>query len=183
MHRLGKDEHRLSQVSGFPPVVGARPRVLILGSMPGKASLERQQYYAHPRNAYWPIMGALFGAGPDLPYAKRLSRLTDCGIVLWDVLENCFRPGSLDASIMDKTALPNDFASFFVAHDTIRHVFFNGRKAAEVFRRKVLPDLGGAIDAIELRTLPSTSPAHASRSYQEKLREWSIVRDVLRGEQ
>ena len=72
------------------------------------------------------------------------------------------------------------FAALFVTHDSIRHVFFNGRKAAEVFRRKVLPDLGDIIDSIELLTLPSTSPAHASRSYAEKLREWSIVRDVLR---
>jgi len=148
--------------------------------MPGKASLERQQYYAHPRNVYWPIMGELFGAGLDLPYAERLHRLTDCGIVLWDVLASCFRPGSLDSSIAESSVQPNDFAALFVTHDSIRHVFFNGRKAAEVFRRKVLPDLGDIIDSIELLTLPSTSPAHASRSYAEKLREWSIVRDVLR---
>lgn len=173
----------MSQVSGFPPVVGARPRVLILGSMPGKASLERQQYYAHHRNAYWPIMGALFGAGPELPYAERLTKLTDAGIALWDVLENCFRPGSLDSSITDATARPNDFATFLATHDTIRHLFFNGCKAAEVFRRKVLPDLGDGDDALVLRTLPSTSPAHASRSYEEKLREWSIVRDALRREE
>ena len=151
--------------------------------MPGKASLERQQYYAHLRNAFWPIMGGLFGAGPELPYAERLTKLTAVGIALWDVLENCFRPGSLDSSITDATARPNDFAAFFAAHDTIRHVFFNGRKAADIFRRKVLPELGSGYEAPELRTLPSTSPAHASRSYAEKLRDWSIVRDALLGKE
>ena len=173
----------MSQVSGFPPVVGSNPRVLILGSMPGKASLEQQQYYAHPRNAYWPIMGALFDAGPELPYAERLRRLTDSGIVLWDVLESCFRPGSLDSSIDDTSTRPNDFASLFARHRRIRHIFFNGQKAANLFRRKVLPGLPDSAGELALRTLPSTSPAHASRSYAEKLQAWSIVREVLCGKE
>lgn len=173
----------MSQVSGFPPVVGSDPRVLILGSMPGKASLEQQQYYAHPRNAYWPIMGALFGAGPELPYAERLRRLTDSGIALWDVLESCFRPGSLDSSIDDTSTRPNDFAALFAHHRAIRHIFFNGQKAANLFRRKVSSGLPGGVGQLELRTLPSTSPAHASRSYAEKLQAWSIVREVLSGKE
>lgn len=168
----------MNRVSGFPPVVGPKPRVLILGSMPGVASLAQRQYYAHPRNAYWRIMGDLFDAGPELPYQERLEVLKARGIALWDVLESCVRPGSLDSSISDDTASANDFGTLFVRHPTIRHVFFNGGKAAGVFRRDVLPALGGAVDLV-LATLPSTSPAHASRTYAQKLRAWSAVRSVL----
>lgn len=151
--------------------------------MPGKASLEQQQYYAHPRNAYWPIMGALFGAGPDLPYDERLRQLTDCGIVLWDVLESCFRPGSLDSSIDDASIRPNDFATLVARHRAIRHIFFNGQTAAKLFRREVSPILPDSAGELALRTLPSTSPAHAARSYAEKLQAWSIVREVLSGKE
>lgn len=167
----------MNAVSGFPPVVGLRPRVLILGSMPGVASLERRQYYAHPRNAYWRIMGDLFDAGDDLPYPRRLEALSSNDIALWDVLASCYRPGSLDSNIDAAGAQPNDFADLFKRHATIRHVFFNGRKAADVFRRRVAPIL--ADDDLEYRTLPSTSPAHASRTYEQKLLEWSAVRDAL----
>lgn len=172
----------MSQVSGFPPVVGARPRVLILGSMPGKASLEQQQYYAHPRNAYWRIMGDLLGAGAELPYAERLERLTDSGVALWDVLESCFRHGSLDSNISDATARPNDFAGLFARHGSIRCVFFNGRKAADVYRRKVLGEIEPAYPGLVYQTLPSTSPAHAARTYEQKLREWMAVREAVRQE-
>jgi hypoxanthine-DNA glycosylase len=168
----------MSRVSGFPPVVGSRPRVLILGSMPSVASLEHRQYYAHPRNAYWRIMGDLFDAGPERPYRHRLEALKERGIALWDVLESCVRPGSLDSNICDHTASTNDFGELFVRHPTIRHVFFNGGKAASVFRRDVLPELGDRFDLI-LGTLPSTSPAHASRTYAQKLRAWSMIRRAL----
>lgn len=157
--------------------------MLVLGSMPGRASLERQQYYAHPRNAYWPIMGDLFGAGPELPYTARLKRLTDCGIALWDVLDSCVRPGSLDSSIDDATSRPNDFAALFAQHGTIRHVYFNGRKAADLFRRKVLPELAGHSAGMTFATLPSTSPAHAARSYEQKRRAWAVIRTCLSAEQ
>lgn len=169
----------MSHVSSFAPVVGRDPRVLILGSMPGTASLEQNQYYAHPRNAYWAIMGDLFGAGRELPYEKRLRRLTDCGIALWDVLGSCFRPGSLDSSIADDSVMPNDFTTLFAEYPTIRHVFFNGRKAENVFRRRVMPDLARGGESLVLRALPSTSPAHASRSYEQKLHEWMVVKEVL----
>lgn len=147
--------------------------------MPGVASLEQRQYYAHPRNAYWPIMGELFGAGPELPYAERLEKLTACGIALWDVVESCFRPGSLDTNISAASARPNDFTALYARHGSIRHVFFNGRKAGELYRRKVLPDLAERGGERAYRTLPSTSPAHASRSYRQKLREWTVVRSAL----
>ena len=146
--------------------------------MPGVASLEQQEYYAHPRNAFWPIMGDLFGAGFDIPYARRLEKLTKSDIALWDVLDTCFRPGSLDSDISDAAAEPNDFVSLFAENTLIRHIFFNGRKAADVFRRKILAGLGAGADELIFRTLPSTSPAHAARTYEQKLREWSVVRDM-----
>lgn len=159
--------------------MGPRPRVLILGSMPGRASLQQKQYYALPRNAFWPIMGDLFGAGFDLPYARRLIALTRHGVALWDVLESCYRPGSLDSAIADASVEPNDFSGLFRAAPSITHIFFNGRKAADVYRRRVLPNLQGIGKLIACRTLPSTSPAHAARSYQHKLAEWSVVRQAL----
>jgi hypoxanthine-DNA glycosylase len=148
--------------------------------MPGEASLDAGQYYAHARNAYWKIMGELFGAGPELPYDARLQTLTACGIALWDVLESCIRPGSLDSSIDRTTAQTNDFAALFARHRSIRNVFFNGRAAEQLFRRRVLPDLGERAADLSLHVLPSTSPAHASRSYAQKLRAWTLVREALR---
>ncbi|MFM9980077.1 MAG: DNA-deoxyinosine glycosylase, partial [Burkholderiales bacterium] len=106
--------------------------------MPGAASLAADQYYAHPRNHFWPIMGRLFGAGPELPYAKRVRRLKSCGIAVWDVLESCVRPGSLDADIEEGSIAVNDFAGFFDAHPRIGAVFFNGAKAESAYRRHVL---------------------------------------------
>lgn len=177
--RKESDQDTSNYVTGFPSVVGSHPRILILGSMPGRASLQQQEYYALPRNAFWPIMGDLFGAGFDLPYAERLDTLTDNGIALWDVLESCHRPGSLDSAIADTSAEPNDFADLFRAAPSITHVFFNGRKAADVYRRRVLPTLENVAALRICQTLPSTSPAHATRSYAQKLAEWSVVREVL----
>ncbi len=163
---------------GFPPVADADCRVLILGSLPGRRSLAERQYYALPRNAFWPIMGALFGAGPDRPYAERLERLLQAHVALWDVLGAGVRPGSLDAAIVESTARCNDFESLFRACPAIERVCFNGRKAEQLFRRRVLPGLSR-----ELRerpraylTLPSTSPAHAAMSFEEKLSRWSLVK-------
>src|SRR5690554_3614325 len=88
----------------LPPVVGTRPRTLILGSLPGRKSLEMQQYYAHPQNAFWKIVAQLFGAPSSLPYGRRVKILTDHHIALWDVLAAAERPGSLDSSIIHATA-------------------------------------------------------------------------------
>ena len=168
----------MSEVRSFAPVAAPDARVLILGSMPGVASLGAQQYYAHPRNAFWPIMGALLGFAPDTPYADRLRALTQAGIALWDVLGACRRPGSLDAAIDEASIVPNDFAAFFARHRHIRQVFFNGTKAASSFRRHVLPVLPSPVP-LQLTALPSTSPAHASISYARKLAHWRIVAAAL----
>lgn len=166
----------MRRVRSFPPLEDRHARVLILGSMPGAASLAAGQYYAHPRNHFWPIMGRLFGAGPDLPYAKRVSRLKSSGIAVWDVLESCVRPGSLDADIEEGSIAVNDFAGFFDAHPGIGAVFFNGAKAEAAYRRHVLKGLPAAAGALPALRLPSTSPAHAALSLDRKLALWEMLR-------
>ena len=146
-------------------------RVLVLGSMPGAISLRQGRYYAHPRNAFWPIAAEILGFDPALDYALRLERLTQAGVALWDVLQGCEREGSLDADI--RNAVPNDFAGFLRAHPRLRRVCLNGGKAASLFRRQVLPSLPAALaDPLVCLDLPSTSPAHAAISYEQKLAAW-----------
>ncbi|WP_374335585.1 DNA-deoxyinosine glycosylase [Methyloversatilis sp.] len=160
------------RVRCFPPVADpVTARVLILGSMPGVASLAAQRYYAHPRNQFWPIMGALFGAGPDLPYAQRLHALTDAGVALWDVLASCERDGSLDAAIDARSAQANDFVTFLATHPGIVRIAFNGGTAEKHFRRDVMPHLR-PLRPLDLLRLPSTSPAHAGMDAAEKLARW-----------
>jgi TDG/mug DNA glycosylase family protein len=166
------------RISGFPPVVGSQPRVLILGSMPGIASLDAHEYYALPRNAFWPIMGKLFGAHFELPYVQRLDVLTAGRVALWDVLGSCVRPGSLDASIDTRSIAANNFNGLFADYPTLRQVFFNGQKAAQMYHRHVLPNLDAVAADIPGSTLPSTSPAHASLSFDDKFKAWTVVRDA-----
>jgi TDG/mug DNA glycosylase family protein len=165
----------MSQVTGFPPVVDRRARVLILGSMPGRVSLEENQYYAMPRNAFWRIMGDLFGAGFEIPYEDRLEALLKSGVALWDVLESCYRPGSLDSAIDPASARPNDFENLFDRYPAIGRVYFNGRKAADIYMSDVFPIVEKKFTGRTCQTLPSTSPAHAAMSYARKLDEWSVV--------
>jgi TDG/mug DNA glycosylase family protein len=163
-----------SRLRSFPPVSAPDATLLILGSMPGAASLQAGEYYAHPRNGFWPIMGTLCGAGRELPYAERLPRLSAAGVALWDVLQSCVREGSLDTAIDDKTSVANDFEAFFRAHPQVRRVFFNGAKAEQCFRRQVLGKQ--VIPAgLMFARLPSTSPAHAGMSVERKLGEWRVI--------
>ena len=157
----------------FPPVIGENARVLILGTMPGRRSLELNQYYANPGNAFWYIMGHICSAGPDLPYIQRCARLCQVGIALWDVLEHCERQGSLDNRIIRGTEIPNDLDEFLRLHPTIRALCFNGRKAFASFDRLIYPVLlDTMVKGISLITLPSTSPANARISKAEKLKVW-----------
>ena len=165
---------KLSQ--GFAPVSHPDARLLILGSMPGVASLEAAEYYAFTRNTFWKIMGELFGAHPDTDYATRLQTLVDQQIALWDVIGRCHRPGSLDSAIATDGMMTNDFEGFFARHPYITHVCFNGQTAARLFKQKVQPLLNREF---VYHTLPSTSPAHAARSYAAKLEAWSAVKDYL----
>lgn len=164
----------MSLLQGLPPVASPDARVLILGSMPGQASLTAARYYAHERNAFWRIMGDLVGALPSLPYEARLACLQAAGIALWDVIGSCERYGSLDADIVAGSVQVNDFAGFFAAHPRIEHIYFNGTAAENTFHRHVLPVLGERLPP--QHRLPSTSPAHAARGYAEKLAAWSVIR-------
>lgn len=158
----------MPRIHSFPPVADKHATTLILGSMPGKESLKQQQYYAHPQNAFWKIMGDLVGAHPALPYVERLQHLKNSGIALWDVLHSCERKGSLDSDILQEA--PNDFAAFFQRHPHITRVFFNGAKAEQSFNRFV--QRKQKLPPLEFVRLPSTSPAHAGMRYEEKLKVW-----------
>jgi hypoxanthine-DNA glycosylase len=172
----------MPHVRSFAPIADAAARVLILGSMPGKASLAAGQYYAHPQNLFWRILGDVTGAAPASPYAARVRALKSRGIALWDVLESCAREGSLDSAIDDASICANDFARFFRAHPRIAHVYFNGAKAEACYRRHVLPALGDAPTPQSYRRLPSTSPANASMSRAHKQRVWrQALRLALEG--
>lgn len=151
----------------FAPLAAPGAHILILGSMPGIASLQAGQYYAHPRNSFWPIMGALYGSGPDLPYTERVRMLQASGVAVWDVLQSCEREGSLDTNISDE--VPNDFTSFFAEHPGIQRIGLNGGKAAASFRKHVA---GLAPKGAQVIALPSTSPAHAARSLAQKCELW-----------
>jgi hypoxanthine-DNA glycosylase len=160
---------------GFPPVAEARARVLVLGSLPGRKSLEMSQYYAQPQNAFWKIMGRMFGADPSLPYEARLERLRQNRVAVWDVLAAGERKGSLDSAIVAASVVINDFGAFFARHERIELICFNGNKAAELYRRWVMPGLALRYAVLETRLLPSTSPAHASLSFEQKLERWSAA--------
>jgi hypoxanthine-DNA glycosylase len=164
---------KIDLARGFPPVVGEKPRILVLGSLPGRASLAAGQYYAQPRNTFWTIVGELCGARSELDYAGRLDALTRSGVALWDVLHEAARPGSLDSNIVAASQRINDIAGLIAIHTKISLVAFNGQKAAEIFRRHIEPSL--TRNDFAVATLPSTSPAHATLTREEKLVRWREV--------
>lgn len=165
----------MARVRSFMPVAARGAEILILGSMPGLASLEAGQYYAHPRNLFWRIMTEVCGGSEALSYPARLSMLKAKGVALWDVLGSCVRPGSADSDIERPSMKPNDLVSFFRRHSGIKLVLFNGGKAEECYRRCVLPSLPAACAGLKYLRLPSTSPAHAALSYTEKLAAWKAA--------
>ena len=153
---------------GFPPIANVNARVLVLGSLPGVRSIAEQQYYAHPRNAFWPVMQALFDIDGD--YDARRRQLAANRIAVWDVLQSSVRPGSLDADIRLDGATTNDFATFFNSHPDIGAVFFNGKKAEALFTRFV--DARPNTPSAQFVVLPSTSPAYAAMPFSSKLDRW-----------
>lgn len=161
----------------FPPIAGASARLLILGSMPGLASLRAGQYYAHPRNQFWPIMSELLGRSlPPFTYPERVRSLLDADIALWDVLQSCNRPGSLDADIARDSIVVNDFAAFFRRHPGIDRVYFNGAAAEKLFLQHGLPQLKRHAQP-HCQRLPSTSPAYAALDFKHKLNAWRRLID------
>ena len=166
------DRHR-----GFPPLARENARILILGSMPSRESLAQQRYYAHPRNAFWPILAELLDIGAA-DYETRAARVQERGIAIWDVLGECTRPGSLDSAIDERTAVVNDFPAFFRRHTRLRRIFFNGAKAESLFVRRVLPGLDEAAAGLPRQRLPSTSPAHAGMRRAQKREAWRVILEV-----
>ena len=163
------------RVHSFEPISDTASRVLILGSMPGKASLRATQYYAHPQNAFWKILGTLFDFDPSAAYETRTAQLRACGIALWDVMQSCVRKTSLDSDIEEASIIANPFGEFLNDHSEIHTICFNGAKAESSWRKHVLPQLPPAGD-IAYHRLPSTSPANASIGYDDKVKAWEILR-------
>jgi TDG/mug DNA glycosylase family protein len=164
----GRDE-------GFAPLVGACPRVLILGSMPSVKSLQQQQYYGNSQNSFWRLMGEMFAAGPELAYAERVAVLTAANVAVWDVVAAARRPGSLDSAIDMASVAVNDFAAFTQNNAGITHVFFNGQKAASIYRQRALSAVAAVAPSLVYTTLPSTSPAMATLDFVGKLDAWRAV--------
>ncbi|MCZ8115251.1 DNA-deoxyinosine glycosylase [Silanimonas sp.] len=170
----------MPRIASFPPAIPPSPRALVLGSMPGIASLRAGQYYAHPRNAFWPLMQALFAVPSQAPYAVRLAALGEVGVGLWDVLAECERDGSLDSAIAPASVAVNDIAGLLANHVGLRVIALNGGAAARLFDRHVAPALGSRLAAMRVLRLPSTSPAHAARSLMEKADAWAALSAALR---
>jgi len=171
-NRVGVAPNReLPALEGLPPVLSRDVRVLILGSFPGTASLAAREYYAHPRNHFWPLVAAVTGVAlPSLPYRRRLSALLASGIGLWDAIVTCRRQGSLDGAIRD--AIPGEVARVRRAAPALALVCFNGRTAA-----RALPSWREA--GYATLALPSSSPAY-TRSFAEKLAAWHAIGEFLR---
>jgi TDG/mug DNA glycosylase family protein len=168
------------RIYGFAPIADASCRVLVLGSMPGKASLGAEEYYAHPGNLFWRLMEVLFGLDASASYAARTRGLVEHGVALWDTVDSCVRESSLDSDIEESSIVVNDFGDFYRAHPRIRTVCFNGAKSEQTYRKRVLPELGDP-DACAYHRLPSTSPANASIPYPRKLESWRVVAAAAKG--
>ena len=162
-------------IDGFSPIVSREAKVLILGTMPSSTSLAKQHYYGHPRNAFWQVMGELVGAKPELDYRQRKQILINHRIAVWDVLQSCIRPGSLDANIDMKSIKVNDFFWFFSEYRSIERVFFNGGASEKIFNKQVLPTLSDRFGYLTYQRLPSTSPAHAGMTREQKINAWKVI--------
>ena len=158
------------------PIVDSATRVLIVGSMPGKQSLEKQQYYGNPRNHFWPIMGELLEIAIPNDYTERIALLKNNAIGLWDTIATCKREGSLDAAIRNEK--PNDFQTLFEQYPNIQLVLFNGAKAFEVFKKHIGLEL---LDGRAYKKMPSTSPIPGKniKTFTEKLEDWQIIQSYL----
>ena len=156
-----------ADLQGLAPIAGHDARLLVLGSFPSVASLAAQQYYAHPRNHFWPILSALWGVDlAAMPYASRVAQVRQRGLAIWDVYAACRREGSLDSAIED--AQPNDLAALVARLPRLAAIAHNGGESARAMR--ITRALG-----LPVHRLPSTSPANASWSFERKLAAWREV--------
>jgi hypoxanthine-DNA glycosylase len=157
----------MSREFSFPPLVNDLSHALILGSLPGVESLRRQQYYAHPRNVFWRLIYALYSGVPDENYSVRCNFILSHKLSLWDVSQSAERSGSADSRIV--SVEPNDIARFLTEYPNIRRIFLNGRKAESEYHRHF------ANLSISAVYVPSTSPAYAAMSFEEKSAAWKIA--------
>ncbi len=158
-------------VFSFPPVLAKEPRVLILGTMPGIASLDAQEYYAHPRNAFWKIMATLKGVEYPAIYDEKKQLIRDMNLALWDVCHTCVRPGSLDSNIRYEE--PNAIAELLAKNPSIRVIIFNGQPAQKLFHKHFK-----SVTGVEFITMPSTSPTN-TMIFGKKLENWRIIEQYL----
>lgn len=157
--------------TGFAPIAGTDAEILILGSLPGDVSIQKQEYYGHPRNQFWSIIAALFGEVTPIGYGDRIRMLKRHKIALWDVLKAADRDGSLDADINNPE--PNEINAFIASHNRLRIIGLNGKTASRFFYRYLNTDtISGNIKVI---SLPSTSPANARLSFERKLEYWKAL--------
>jgi hypoxanthine-DNA glycosylase len=165
----------MSHIIGFKPIADCNAKILILGSMPGEVSLQKMQYYGHTRNSFWSIILTLLGETADLDiitYKQRKDILIKNQIAVWDVLQSCFRSGSLDTAIKMNSIKVNDFNKLFSNYTTIKKVYFNGAKAEAIYTKHVLPHIEEQFKYLKYVRLPSTSPAHASMTLEQKTLAW-----------
>jgi TDG/mug DNA glycosylase family protein len=162
-------------MKSFAPLIGLQPHSLILGSMPSQISLDCQQYYANPNNAFWWIMTQIIASDNCLDYDRKTKLICDSGFAVWDVLASCQRKGSLDSNIQRSSETANDLRSLIQDNPSLRLIAFNGAAAKQIFMRYCSAILTEYPD-LRWRQLPSTSPAHAAMQKSEKLVIW---RDAL----
>jgi hypoxanthine-DNA glycosylase len=161
-------------LSSFLPIIDERSRILILGSMPGVESLRLQQYYGYPRNQFWKILYDIFEAQASQVYEEKVSFVKSKKIAVWDVIANCYREGSLDSNIRGEKV--NDFSTLFKGYPDIKTVLFNGGKAYETYKKWIGFDESSDLT---FHKLTSSSPAN-TKKYEEKLRGWSVIKDLLK---
>ena len=162
----------METIYSFDQIINTQSRILILGTMPGKESLKKHQYYGNARNQFWRIIYTLFEADLVSDYEQRKKFLLERGIALWDVINNCTRKGSLDSEI--KYEKINDFAAFFSSYTNLRRVYFNGKKAQVIYEKKA----NVYLPVIEYETLPSTSPAYTI-CLNKKIESWQKILELL----
>jgi hypoxanthine-DNA glycosylase len=164
---------RAGRAQAFAPVAAADARALILGSLPGERSLAQGEYYAHPQNAFWRLVGAVIGVDlASMRYEERLAALRGGRIALWDVISSATRRGSLDTAIRD--AERADLSALIASLPDLRVIAFNGKTAARIGRRQF-----AGVGGLNLIDLPSSSPAYASLRFEAKLARWSLLKPHL----
>ena len=161
-----------NRIFSFPPIIDESSEILILGSIPGQKSLEKQEYYAHPQNKFWRIIFELFNEIFTTDYTKKIQILEKHHIALWDVIDTCERKASLDSEIRKEEA--NKIEELLHNYPNIKAIFCNGQKSYKNLQKILSKDFHLPIIA-----LPSTSPAHASLRYEEKLLSWQKIKNYL----